>query len=219
MRFPKAFPLILLAPAMAAQAQVSISIGLPHMSIGINVPTVPDLVQVPGSPCYYAPGMDSNYFFYDGMYWVLQGDDWYASSWYNGPWAPVHPEAVPPYILRIPVGYYRRPPAYFRGWRAEGPPRWDDHWGRDWAERRRGWDRWDRRDVPPPAQVPYYQRNYRGAEYPSPERQHGIHAQNYHYQPQEPVVRDHYARQAEHDRNGPRQGRGEGRGDDERQRR
>ena len=47
---------------------------------------------MPGYPVYYAPRINSNYFFYDGMYWVYQRDNWYASSWYNGPWGLVAPE-------------------------------------------------------------------------------------------------------------------------------
>jgi hypothetical protein len=57
----------------SAVAQVSIGIGLPGVSIGINLPYYPDLVRVPGYPVYYAPRLDSNFFFYDGMYWVYQG--------------------------------------------------------------------------------------------------------------------------------------------------
>ncbi|MBS1135041.1 MAG: hypothetical protein H6R02_2182, partial [Burkholderiaceae bacterium] len=53
-----------------ATAQVSIGIGLPGVSIGINLPVYPQLVPVPGYPVYYAPQVNSNYFFYDGMYWV-----------------------------------------------------------------------------------------------------------------------------------------------------
>jgi hypothetical protein len=40
-----------------------------HVSVGINYSTYPDLVQIPGYPVYYAPRVDSNYFFYDGLYW------------------------------------------------------------------------------------------------------------------------------------------------------
>jgi hypothetical protein len=207
---PRPFlPLMLLAPALSAPAQVSISIGLPHMSIGINVPTMPELVPVPDSPAYYAPGMDANFFFYDGMYWVFKDDNWFASSWYNGPWSPVHPEAVPLFVLRIPVSYYRRPPAFFRGWQPNSPPRWGDHWGADWSRRRAGWDQWDRHAAPPPAPLPSYQRGFQGKQYPGPDRQPAIHAQNYPHQPQEPVVREHYAAQAEHSRTAPREGRPE----------
>jgi hypothetical protein len=44
---------------------------LPNLSIGINVPLYPEFERVPGYPVYYAPEVDSNYFFYDGMYWVF----------------------------------------------------------------------------------------------------------------------------------------------------
>ena len=85
---------MLLCTAASADVQVS---------IGINVPVYPQLVVVPGYPVYYAPRLEANYFFYDGMYWVYQDDNWYSSSWYNGPWWFVGPEVVPLYILRIPV--------------------------------------------------------------------------------------------------------------------
>ncbi len=180
----------------SAMAQVSIGIGLPGVSIGINLPLFPQLVQVPGYPVYYAPGMNSNYFFYDGMYWVYERDNWYASSWYNGPWGMVGPEAVPLYVLRIPVRYYRDPPMYFRGWRSDAPPRWGEHWGNSWEQRRSGWDRWDRRAAPAPAPLPVYQRQYTGDRYPRLEQQHALRSQNYRYQPRDAVVRQHFQEQS-----------------------
>ena len=180
----------------AAMAQVSIGIGLPGVSIGINLPVYPELVQVPGYPVYYAPRMDSNYFFYDGMYWVYQGDNWYASTWYNGPWGLVGPESVPLFVLRIPVRYYRQPPMYFGGWRQDAPPRWGEHWGNDWEQRRSGWDRWNRGAVPAPAPLPAYQRQYSGDRYPRAEQQQVLRSEKYRYQPREPVVRQHYQEQA-----------------------
>jgi hypothetical protein len=124
---------MLFASATSAIAQVSvgIGIGLPGLSIGINLPAYPEMVPVPGYPVYYAPRLSSNFFFYDGMYWVYQGDNWYASSWYNGPWGMVGPESVPLFVLRIPVRYYRSPPPYFYGWQPDGPPRWGEHWAAD----------------------------------------------------------------------------------------
>ena len=195
MRYRLAVLLVLLCMLTSARAQVSIGIGLPGVSIGINLPLYPELVPVPGYPVYYAPRLDSNYFFYDGMYWVYQGDDWYASSWYNGPWGRVAPEVVPVFVLRIPVSYYRQPPAYFRGWQANRPPHWGEKWGREWEQSRSGWDRWDRRSAPAPAALPVYQREYSGDRYPPVEQQRALHGQNYRYQPQEPVVREHYQQQ------------------------
>lgn len=176
----------------SAIAQLSISIGLPHVSIGINLPVYPELVQVPGYPVYYAPGLNSNYFFYDGMYWVYEGDNWYASSWYNGPWGLVYPEVVPLFVLRIPVRYYRHQPAYFRGWRADAPPRWGDHWGHEWERNRSGWNNWNHNSAPAPAPLPVYQRQYSGNRYPRVEQQPTLHGQNYRYQPHDPAVRQHY---------------------------
>ena len=145
----------LLSGAMSpAVAQVSIAIGLPNLSIGVNVPIYPELDPVPGYPVYYAPQMNSNYFFYDGMYWVYESDNWYASSWYDGPWAMVSPMAVPVFLLRVPVRYYHRPPAYFHRWAQDMPPRWGDHWGNDWQRERSGWDRWNRDSAPARAPLP-----------------------------------------------------------------
>jgi hypothetical protein len=39
-----------------------------QISVGLNVPAYPQLVVVPGYPVYYAPRVDGNLFFYDGMY-------------------------------------------------------------------------------------------------------------------------------------------------------
>jgi hypothetical protein len=186
---------MLLFAATPATAQVSVGIGFPGVTIGINLPSYPQLVRVPGYPVYYAPGLNSNFFFYDGMYWVYQGDNWYASSWYNGPWGLVAPTVVPLFILRVPVRYYRQPPVYFGGWRADAPPRWGDHWGREWEQHRSGWDRWNHSAVPAPAPLPYYQRKYAGDRYPPIEQQNVLRSQNYRYQPRDVAVREHYPQQ------------------------
>ena len=176
----------------AAIAQLSIGIGLPGVSIGINLPVYPEFVQIPGYPVYYAPRLHSNYFFYDGMYWVYQDDNWYASSWYNGPWGMVGPQFVPVFMLRVPVRYYQQPPTYFLSWQADAPPLWGSHWGNEWERQRSGWDRWDRRAIPALAPLPVYQQQYLGDRYPRVEQQHELHNQNYRYQPQDAVVQQYY---------------------------
>jgi len=186
---------MLLCSITSAAAQVSIGIGLPGASIGINLPVYPTLARVPGYPVYYAPQLNSNYFFYDGMYWVYEQDSWYASSWYNGPWVLVSPAAVPLFLLRVPVRYYRRPPPYFYGWRSEAPPRWGEHWGNAWEHSHSGWDKWNRSAVPAPAPLPTYQRQYSGNRYPHAEQQQQLQSQNYRYRPYEAVVQQHYQAQ------------------------
>jgi hypothetical protein len=202
---------LLLLPLGAARADVSVGIGVavPGVSIGIHVPAYPSLVRLPGYPVYYDPRIDVNLFFYDGLYWVFAGDDWYVSGWYDGPWRLVARVDVPVYLLRIPVRYYRRPPPYFKGWQVDRPPRWDEYWGREWAEHRSGWDRRDGRPAPPPAPLPYYQRQYSGKYYPrGPEEQRVIRREYYRYQPRDPVVQQHDQKQ--HGQVGPHD---KGRGD------
>ena len=195
----------MLCPLTSANAQVSIGIGMPNVSISINVPVYPQLVRIPGYPVYYAPGVESNYFFYDGMYWLCQGDNWYASSWYNGPWALVDPDSVPLYVLRVPVRYYRHPPAYFHGWDADAPPRWGEHWGASWERQHGGWDKWNRQAAPQPAPLPVYQKQYSGSRYPNAAEQRTVHGQNYHYQPHDVAVKQAYQAQGLHDRAAPSQ--------------
>ena len=189
---------MLFGPVSSANAQLNmnISFGIPGLSIGINLGEYPDLVQVPDYPVYYAPRLNANLFYYDGMYWAYQRDEWYASSWYNGPWGMVDRMIVPYYVLRVPVSYYRDPPQYFRDWRQNEPPRWGQHWGNQWQERRRGWDQWDRKSVPRLAPLPVYQRQYSGDRYPRVEQQHELRSQNYRYQPREAVVQRSYKEQA-----------------------
>ena len=158
--------MLLLLATPYSQAQLSIRLSTPNLSIGINLPAYPHLVLIPGYPVYYSPGLQINYFFYDGYYWVFQGGNWYASTWYNGPWAYVEPLYVPVFILRIPVRYYQHPPAFFHGWRQDAPPHWGEHWGHGWEQRRSGWNHWDRKAAPPPAPLPGYQRNYPRDRYP-----------------------------------------------------
>ena len=181
--------LCLVPPAMA---QLSINFGSPDVNIGINLGAYPTLQRVPGYPVYYAPGVRSNYFFYDGLYWVYQGDNWYESPWYNGPWHRVDPYDVPVYVLRVPVRYYRHAPAYFHGWHSDEAPRWGQHWGNSWESRRHGWNEWNRSSAPPPAPLPTYQRQYTGSKYPQPSQQAVLQTQNYRYQPRDNVAREHF---------------------------
>ena len=168
-----------LDPSATADVRVGVGVALPGLSIGINIPAYPQLVPVPGYPVYYAPGLDLNLFFYDGLYWVYVDDNWYSSSWYDGPWDLVQPDLVPYFILRVPVLYYRNPPVYFRNWDRRHAPRWDQRWGATWRQRHREWDRWDRSRPPARAPLPLYQRQYSGPHYPGAMEQRRL--QNHYY--------------------------------------
>ena len=157
-----------MSTAALAQVRIGVGIALPGVRIGVNIPTSPQLVPVPGYPVYYAPQLDTNLFFYGGGYWLFANDNWYRGSGYNGPWYAVSPAEVPVYILRVPVRYYRRPPAFFRGWSSAVAPRWGEHWGAAWQRSR---PNWNRREVPQRAPLRRYQRNTPRARYPEQGRQ------------------------------------------------
>jgi hypothetical protein len=106
------------------------------VNIGINLSQRPRMELVSGSPVYYAPQVGANYFFYDNLYWVFDGNGWYSSSGYNGPWDLVPAYDVPDYVMEVPVSYYRDAPAYFLGWRGGDAPHWGEHWGAGWHEHR-----------------------------------------------------------------------------------
>jgi hypothetical protein len=193
--------LMALTAATAAEASVNVS-------IGINIPAYPRLVAVPGTAVYYAPTLNANYFFYDGLYWVFDGNQWLASSWYNGPWRVVGPDYVPVYLWQVPVRYYRRPPAYFHSWSRNHAPRWGEHWGHEWRVRHDGWDRRDNNHARhTPAPLPAYQRQYSGNRYPQGEQQAQIRSEHYRYQPREQVAREQYQRVQQEQKP---QGRGDG---------
>lgn|GEM_PF-725819 len=178
-------------------AQLSVSIGSPNLRIGVNLSDYPDLVAIPGYPVYYAPHIESNYFFYDGLYWVYDNDNWYASSWYNGPWSYVDSNAVPEYVLRVPVRYYRQPPVFFHFWSANDAPHWGEHWGVNWQEQHRGWDSWDHQRISSASPLPSYQRQYSGNRYPDAVHQRDMQQQNYRYQPQSAAVVQYYKNERE----------------------
>lgn len=119
---------IVLALALAAAAPA-------FADVDINLSANPQLVPVPGYPVYYAPDVDANYFYYDDQYWDFDGEDWYSSVGYDGPWDLVPSFDVPIFLLDVPVRYYRHPPGYFHGWRGDGAPHWREHWGAGWNPR------------------------------------------------------------------------------------
>ena len=85
------FSMLCSATTLAGAQQFSMHFSDPHVSIGVNFPVYPEFVRVPNYPVYYAPRVNTNVFFYDGLYWVYHRDTWYASTWYNGPWSEVMP--------------------------------------------------------------------------------------------------------------------------------
>jgi hypothetical protein len=89
-----------LAPAVPlAQVEVRIQVGLPAV--------LPPLVVVqPG--IQVVQGLDEEVFYVNGYYWVRRGGYWYRTRDHRGTWVYVEPRRVPPGLVRIPPGQYRR---------------------------------------------------------------------------------------------------------------
>jgi hypothetical protein len=90
----------LLAPALAlAQASVQLQLDLPVV--------LPQLVVVsPG--VQVVPNVEEEVFYTSSWYWVRQDGGWYRSRSPRGGWAFVQPDRVPPGLVKIPPGQYRR---------------------------------------------------------------------------------------------------------------
>jgi len=165
-----------------------------YFDTDVDLPAYPEMQPVEGLPVYWAPTVDANYFFYDGLFWDFYNDGWYASPWYNGPWSYVDPVYVPTYVLWVPVRYYHHPAPYFHhGGGHDKPPRWGAHWGPHWQQAHNRVYAGQRPSQADRAPLPQYQRQFTRANYPrAAQQQAQVHNQNYAWQPREQVVRQQY---------------------------
>ena len=111
-------------PAQADNLSIGINIGSPPPPPPIVVAAPPQLVLVPGTPVYYAPGLSVNFFFHKGRYYTFHDSSWFVAGAHNGPWTFVAVERVPQPVLAVPVQYYKVPPGH---WKKGGPPPWAGH--------------------------------------------------------------------------------------------
>lgn len=96
---------VLAAPVASAQVHVTVDVPTFHFQ------TAPSLVVVePG--IQVVPAYDEEVFFVDGHYWTRRQDRWFRTRDWHGGWGEVTRRDVPPGLVRIPAGHYRR-------WRAE----------------------------------------------------------------------------------------------------
>ncbi len=90
-----------------AEVGVNVNLGIPvavaPQPVYIQEP--PDMVVIPSSGVYFAPGVSIDLFFYDSYWWNRRGDRWYRASAYNGPWTTVRPRYVPAPVYRVPANY------------------------------------------------------------------------------------------------------------------
>lgn len=169
---------LLIPIAQAEASNVGVSVG-----INVGAPVAPVYVAPPvaiaAPPLFLAPprlgfyvavGVPFDLFYVSGNYFLLRGNTWYSSPYYNGPWVVSHYSKVPYGIRKHPVHrihYYRdnyyknyqsRGGHDYRHFRPEhrdydrrghddgrhGKGRGGDH-GRGWDDRGKGWDDHGRR--------------------------------------------------------------------------
>jgi hypothetical protein len=96
------------APVLAG-TNVNINLGLPAAVVAAPEPVYveqpPEMVVIPQSNVYFAPGVSVDLFFYDNRWWNRRGDRWYRASDYNGPWVSVGQRHVPASVYRVPANY------------------------------------------------------------------------------------------------------------------
>ena len=95
----------LLFAAVAAPAAAGVNVNLNIGPPAVVVAGPPEVVAVPQSMVYFAPGVSVELLFYDGYWWTPKEGRWFRSRAYNGPWAIVGPRGVPAEIVRLPRDY------------------------------------------------------------------------------------------------------------------
>lgn len=140
--------LLILAGISMAGLNVNLNIGLPPL---FTFSEPPELVVIPNTYVYFAPGIDIDIVFYNGYWYRPYNGYWYRGSSYNGPWHHIGRDRVPRYILNLPPDYRRVYRDYPRiphrhvhdNWRQwERERYWDK---RQWRYEQREWNR-DRRE-------------------------------------------------------------------------
>lgn len=86
-----------------------------NVNIGINVPpppalvlpAPPELVVIPNTYAYFAPGIDVDIVFYHGYWYRPHAGYWYRARSYNGPWNYIVIDRVPRTVIHLPPDYRR----------------------------------------------------------------------------------------------------------------
>ena len=100
---------VVTAAPVHAGTNVNVNLGIPVPVVvapqPVYVEQPPEMVVIPRSSVYFAPGVSVDLFFYDNRWWNRRGDRWYRGSGYNGPWVAVGPRYVPAPVYRVPANY------------------------------------------------------------------------------------------------------------------
>jgi len=102
------------AAPLHAGTNVNVNVGIPVAVAPVPVVVAPqpvyvqqppEMIVIPQSNVYFAPGVSVDLFFYDNRWWNRRGDHWYRASGYDGPWTAVGHRYVPAPVYRVPANY------------------------------------------------------------------------------------------------------------------
>jgi hypothetical protein len=120
--------LLVVSPVAADNVSIGVKIDVPAPPRVVVMPppppvvlaAPPKLVVVSGSPVFYAPGININFFAYGGRYYSFHEGAWFVATTHGGPWATIAPGRVPPPVLAVPVAYYKIPPGHAKKMEGRG---------------------------------------------------------------------------------------------------
>jgi hypothetical protein len=92
---------VLVPVDVRSEVSVNINIGPP----AIVVAEPPEMIPIPRSMVYFAPGVSVDLFFFEGYWWTRNDGRWFRSRGYRGPWKVIGPRGVPVEIVRVPHDY------------------------------------------------------------------------------------------------------------------
>jgi hypothetical protein len=124
-----------------SMAGVNVNVGINIPLPALVMPAPPEVVVIPGTYAYFAPGVDVDIFFYHNYWYRPYRGRWYRSFGYDGPWNFIPERRVPGVLLHLPPGYRHMPPGHERIPYGQLKKNW-----RNW-EREEYWDRQQRRST------------------------------------------------------------------------
>jgi hypothetical protein len=95
--------LAVLFVAVPSHAEVNVNVNIGSPAVVVAGP--PEMIPVPRTMIYFAPGVEGDLFYYGGYWWTPHQGRWFRSRAYKGPWAIIAPRAVPVEIVRVPRDY------------------------------------------------------------------------------------------------------------------
>ena len=95
----------LLFAAIAAPATAGVNVNVNIGPPAVVVAEPPEVVVVPNSMVYFAPGVSVELLFFEGYWWTPKEGRWFRARGYDGPWTIVGPRGVPREIVRLPRDY------------------------------------------------------------------------------------------------------------------